>query len=353
MRDSPGVERPQCTRPGWAGALILLAGLAGCTEGRERLPLLTSGASVEPAVPATVPAAAVLRPPEHATHEPAGFVAPWKAFDASELPPANTCKPPNAFGMCGWQGQMPTLSLGREDGAPYMRILYPGRGHPMRDKVWAAPDYGGRAPSRFGLAMQLDSLRATKLYLRMVFRVSPNWTFWGATPPGFTDRAYNTGMKLFFPRVRGQTAAGEVVAPWENNVVMLAATSDDPKEPLGEGWKAGGGRREGLTHEYQMQHYAYGWSRMPRRFTCDRGRWCQLEVLLAMGDSLGQEQVWVNGEHVRTQPFITPRFLQDRTKLQKVWFSYVWAEPTFGGGLNIPWDDQWVDIRSSYISLGR
>ncbi len=280
-------------------------------------------------------------------------MAPWRAFDASELPPANACKPPNAFGMCGWQGQMLTLRLEREDDRPFMRITYPGRANALRDKVWAAPDYGGRAPSRFGLAMQLDSLRATKLYLRMEYRLSPNWTFWGAKPPAFTERAWNTGMKLFFPRVRGETATGEVVAPWENNVVMLAASSDDAKEPLGEGWKDGGGRREGITHELQMQHYAYGWSGVPRRFVCDRGRWCQLEVLVTMGDSLGQEEVWMNGEHVRTQPFITPRFRQDRTKLRKVWFSYVWAEPTFGGGLNIPWEDQWVDIRSSYVSLGR
>lgn len=337
---------------------MLLALLAACTGPRERLPLMAAAAGADASVagtPAVQQPAASLPPRagEFPTHEPEGFVAPWKAFDATELPPANSCRPPNAYGMCGWPGQMATLSLEREGDERFMRIFYPGRANPGRDKVWPAPDFGGRAPSRFGLAMQLDSLRATKLYLRIEYRVSPNWTSWGAKPPGFSERAYNTGVKLLFPRVRGETASGEVVTPWENNTLMFGWTSDDPKEPTGDGWKSGGGRREGMTHELQMQNYAYGWSNVPRRFVCSRGRWCQLEVLLTLGDSLGQEEAWMNGERFRVQPFITPRFLQDKTKLKKVWWSYLWADPTFGGGLNIPWDDQWIDIRYSYASLGR
>jgi hypothetical protein len=296
-------------------------------------------------------AAASPRPGQWATHEPDGFRARWPAFDATALPPDNQCRPPNRFGMCGWPGQMPTLSLRQEDGGPFMRIFYPGRRHPLRDSIWSAPDYGGRSPSRFGWNMQLDDVRATQLYIRLEYRLSANWTSWGAVPPAFTDRAYNTGVKLLFPRVQGLDARGKVVTPFENNVVMLSWTSDDPKEPAGRGWDAGGGWREGPTHEFQMQNYASGWAGVPRRYVCGRGEWCQLELLLTLGDSLGHQTAWMNGEEFRSQPFVTPRFLRDGTRLQRVWWSYVWADPTYGGGFNVPWDDQWIDIRYFYASL--
>lgn len=334
-----------------AAALLVAAGSLACTPiGGQRRPAAAEAAGLQQAaLPLAAKAPEAARQP---SHEPEGFVAPWAPFDGTELPPDNACRPPNRFGMCGWSGQMPTLSLERDGAGRFMRVLYPGRRSPLRDRVWPPPDYGGRSPSRFGWAMQLDSLRATRLYLRIEYRLSENWSHWGAVPPDFTRRAYNAGVKLLAPRVKGERADGTPETPWENNIVMLSWTSDDPREPAGDGWTSGGGRREGMTLEFQMQNYAYGWSGVPRRYVCDRGEWCRLEMLLTLGDSLGHQTAWMNGEEFRSQPFVTPRFLKDGTRLHKVWWSYVWADPTFGGGLNVPWEDQWIDFRSFYASLG-
>lgn len=285
------------------------------------------------------------------TNEPPGFIRYGTPFDGSTLPPANRCQPPNQFGMCGWPGQLETLSLESEDGRTFMRMRYPGRQSPLRDRVWSAGDYGGRAPSRFSWVANFGEVRARHLYIRMEYRLSPNWTSWGAKPPDFTTRAWNSGVKFFFPRVSGQRADGSLAQPVQNDYIALSNVSEDPREPSGESWSSNPGRREGITHEFQMQMHAWGFGNVPRQFVCGRGVWCQLELLLTLGDTVGSQVAWMNGKKFREQPVLTPWRLSDGTRLADVWWGGIWADPTFGGGLNIPWDDQWVDYRLFYVSL--
>lgn len=351
---------------GLAFAAILLVFLTGCPEKQE---------------PARVPeqAMALVSAPS-SSHEPPGFTPRWQAWDGATLPVTRDgCKNPNRFGMCGWADQARTLSAVRDASGSFMRTLYPGRTSPIRDSIWLPPDFGGRAPSRWMWNTSLPA-GSTRLYVRATFRISDNWSQWGAhADSGFRrTRRYNVGTKFFFPRARGITAEGDTIDSNQNDLINLITAGDYRGDSISSVWHvAGAPSWEAIDLRYMEQRNPggsrnllgvpvtncnptpgcqSGWL-MQTPSTCTRGQWCTAEVLLSYGtpgDSASTFTTWLNGALIRAGTFRTPAHgnrSNVTVPLTKVWFSYVWSDMTFGGGRLIPWEDQSIDLREFYVSV--
>jgi len=323
---------------------------------------------------------AALAPSSLGSHEPAGFTPRWPTWDGVTLPiTPGGCANPNRFGMCGWAAQTTTLTAERDANGPFMRTLFPGRTSPARDSIWLPPDFGGRAPSRWMWNTSLPAGSA-RLYVRATFRVSANWSQWGAHPDSGYRRThrYNAGTKFFFPRARGITADGDTIDSNQNDFVGLVTSGDYRRDSLATVWhESGAPNWEGVDLRYHEQRNPggsrnllgvpvtncnatpgcqSGWL-MRTPSTCTRGQWCTVEVLLTYatpGDSASTFTTWLNGALIRAGTFRTPAHGNRNNlpvPLAKVWFSYVWSDMTFGGGRLIPWEDQSVDLREFYVSV--
>ena len=328
---------------------LMCCALAACSSPRAPAAPTVAGTAIvaassmgtTPPTTELVEAAPEARP---GTHEPAGF-APvartWKA--GGPLPPTSRCNPPNAFGMCAWPDQVPTLGYAPDSS---LRV-----GFPADSARWHSPN-GGGAPSRWMWKGLPPGHRS--LYVRARVRLSPNWTQKGRST-GSKD--WNVGTKFFFPALTGVTTQGDTTRIDENNYVNLvtAMMDSDCRDPATRctkaDWVDGPIRnRVGLTFQHQGRHWGApgadlaGW---PVR----RGAWFTVEFLMTVGDSLGQYDVWVNDSLHRSQPIVTPWYGRKGERLRNLWWGFVWSDPTYGGGTALPVQDQWFDIGEFYVSV--
>ena len=331
--------------------------------------------------------------PSGPRHEPAGFTQRWPTWDGATLPVTpGGCRNPNKFGMCGWDYQTRTISTQGDALGPYLHMIFPGRNNPLRDTVWPGPDYGGRAPSRWMWNTNLQR-GMTRLYVRSTFRVSPNWSGWGANPDSgyIRTKKYNAGTKFFFTRAYGVTDAGDTIPGTQNDLVNFISGGDYRPDSIQGVWHEPGApiwEAMNLTYVGQRRDSIPGGTEKNKAFTvtgvpesadpncnripgcqsrfifrtpntCDRNEWCVVEVLLEYGKPRDQEsryRMWLNGVLARDGKFQTPFIGHDGNGnnlryLKEVYWDYVWSDMTFGGGRMIPFDDQWVDIREFYVSV--
>jgi hypothetical protein len=235
--------------------------------------------------------------------------------------------------MCGWAAQTRTLTVEHDASGPFMRTLFPGRTSPLRDSIWLPPDFGGGAPSRWMWNTSLPA-GSTRLYVRTTFRVSANWSQWGAHPDsGYRrTRRFNAGTKFFFPRARGITAEGDTIDSNQNDFVGLLTSGDYRGDSIATVWhEPGAPNWEGIDLRYFEQRNPGG-SRNPSGVpvtncnptpgcqsgwlmrtpsNCTRGQWCTVEVLLTYatpGDTASTFTTWLNGALIRAGSSRTPAY---------------------------------------------
>jgi hypothetical protein len=170
---------------------------------------------------------------------------------------------------------------------------------------------GGQAPARalFGTFSGLP----TRLYFRMGFKTSSNWTDDG-----------NTGTKLIF--FSQANASGQSTNDY---VSMTVGESTDKVSP-------------GVF----TQHTGWGGNRnmLPSQ-TFNHGEWHDLEVILyagTAGNADGIAQVWMDGIQV-----VNVSDVAFFGSLMTPGFGYFWFDPTFGGGTRPP-VNQTVQIAQLY-----
>lgn len=380
---------------------------------------------------------------------PKGLEKAWPGYDGSVLPAASIKGDTrNAFGSASFGSQASGLTLEKDPDNPTgsgtnLKLPYPGVHNPDWPAAFQPGDFGGQAPVRFGMQMDLDRDHAWReLYLRVMYRVSPNFSSYGRSvsgkvmaegkstggtmnkvtddaarwrrdehagrfvkvagvtrriatntsttltlagdqrftyPPNgeryqvytFTvgDRGWNAGTKFFFPRLtcrfegRGAAASG---AAGDNNFVNLWAHFD--------------GTMEGLTPQLGIQlnriwdgrardskgrpswGNKFGMAPAARRpLAVKKGEWIDAEYYFKVntpGRADGVYTVWNDGVRVYHETDVTyaPKWVpagepwgEDAVECHDPRWAYVWLDPTFGGGSNIPERDQDVRIRGWYI----
>jgi hypothetical protein len=305
---------------------------------------LVAAASVGSPLPAAQPVDPTLKA-RRGTHEPVGFkpvARSWRAGDP--LPPPSRCDPPNAFGMCAWPGQANTLTYAPDSS---LRTVFPAD-----PKRWPEGN-GGGAPSRWMWKSGLPPGNRS-LYVRTRLRLSPNWTQRGKSMGGDD---WNVGTKFFFPALTGVTERGDTTRINENNYVNLvsAIRASDCRDPATRcsdaDWEDGEiNHRLGLTFQHQGRHWGNRGADLAG-FPVRRGEWFTAEFLLTIGDSMGTYDVWVNDSIHRSQPIVTPWIGRKGERLARLWWAFVWSDPTYGGGTALPLKDQWFDVREFYVSV--
>jgi len=288
------------------GGVVTSGGLwtAPSTSGTYKVILAHSGGTLRDTATVTVPATSSGGTPPvtiagAGPNQPSGYSSIY-SNPMGTLPPKNPSM--DVFGFQNYFGTS-TLSIRNETSVPeFLRVNFP-----------AGTAGGDNYPSAFLAGNDFSSSgNKSRLYIRLRFRISSNWTDNG-----------NAGTKFFFFNQQ----------QGNNHYVNLTE---------------GGQLRPAVS---MQSAFGFGTPSGPNHFVAQpltKGEWHELEILIVAntpGTYNGQLRMWVDGALMQTANDMgyfaagtTPRF-------ENMYFN-----PTFGGGTNPVPADQYVDIDHWYVS---
>jgi hypothetical protein len=287
------------------GGVVTSAGLwtAPSTSGTYKVILAHSGGTLRDTATVTVAATVGSTPPVTIAgagpNQPSGYSSIY-SNPMGTLPPKNPSL--DVFGFQNYFGTS-ALSIRNETSVPeFLRVTFP-----------AGTAGGADYPNAFLAGNAFSSSgNKSRLYIRLRFRISSNWTDNG-----------NTGTKFFFFNQQ----------QGNNHYVNLTE---------------GGQLRPAVN---MQSSFGFGTPSGPNHFVAQpltKGEWHELEILIVAntpGAYNGQLRMWVDGALMQSANDMgyfaagtTPRF-------ENMYFN-----PTYGGGRNPVPADQYVDIDHWYVS---
>jgi hypothetical protein len=285
--------------------VVTSAGLwtAPSTSGTYKVILAHSGGTLRDTATVTVAATVGSTPPVTIAgagpNQPSGYSSIY-SNPMGTLPPKNPSL--DVFGFQNYFGTS-ALSIRNETSVPeFLRVTFP-----------AGTAGGADYPNAFLAGNAFSSSgNKSRLYIRLRFRISSNWTDNG-----------NTGTKFFFFNQQ----------QGNNHYVNLTE---------------GGQLRPAVN---MQSSFGFGTPSGPNHFVAQpltKGEWHELEILIVAntpGAYNGQLRMWVDGALMQSANDMgyfaagtTPRF-------ENMYFN-----PTYGGGRNPVPADQYVDIDHWYVS---
>lgn len=238
---------------------------------------------------------------------------------------------------------------------------------------WRKDEHAGRYVQWGQTVRRIASNSAHELVLASgEWAYNPRGNKYRIVTVGTGAPGWNVGTKLFFPRLsctmvdsQGQKRTAR---PGDNNFVAMWMHFDGPVEGLtptlgiqiNQVWDGTSRTATGLP-EWDRKGLFGNFPRVHQPTATPAGTWVDAEYYFKVGTPGGADgiyTVWINGErvhHVTGIPYApkwapkkTDRGLEAEECVDPRW-SFVWMDPTFGGGLNIPQKDQDVLIRGWYI----
>lgn len=239
--------------------------------------------------------------------------------------------------------------------------------------AWRKDEHAGRFV-QFGQAVRrIASNSSTTLTLANGgrFPYSPKGSAYRIMTFSTGGTGWNAGTKFFFPRLSCSLSGKQgrrLGRPGDNNFVALWKHFDGPVQGLtpqlgiqiGRQWNGLARDLAGLPR-WDTNGTFGNFPNVDRPRPYVEGSWVDAEYYFKVNDPgkpNGVYTTWINGTQVYhvTNVMYAPKWVPQQVKegldaeeCTSPRWSFVWMDPTFGGGLNIPQRDQDVTIRGWFI----